>query len=66
VLAVGHEPLLSRWIAQICLGGENASHIRNAGLQLKKGAIAAVAVDAGGTGGRLLWLMQPRELRRLQ
>ncbi|MCW3068769.1 MAG: phosphohistidine phosphatase [Solirubrobacterales bacterium] len=51
VLLVGHEPDLSRVVAEIT-GGM---------IDLKKGGLAAVRLE-GGTSGELVILMRPREL----
>jgi len=57
VLAVGHEPMLSEWIGELCF--------RRAGdVVMKKGALAAVEIETGGRG-RLVCLMQPGALREL-
>jgi phosphohistidine phosphatase len=57
VIAVGHEPIMSEWIGQLCF----EEHGRCA---LKKGAIAAIEL-AERNRGELLWLMQPKQLRQL-
>jgi phosphohistidine phosphatase len=56
-LAVGHEPLLSTWIAQLCFAAPGE-------LELKKGALAAVELTSPNRG-RLLYLLQPAVLRDL-
>ena len=58
VVAVGHEPILSTWIGQLCFGTHGAC-------VMKKGAIAAIEL-AERNRGELLWLMQPRQLRAAQ
>ena len=56
-MAVGHEPMFSEWIGEMCFG--------NAGeLEMKKGALAAVEL-AGAGRGRLVFLVQPGVLREL-
>jgi phosphohistidine phosphatase len=57
VVAVGHEPIISQWIGELCFG----EHGRCA---MKKGAIAAIELGERSRG-ELLWLMQPRQLRQL-
>ena len=56
VVAVGHEPLLSEWIGELCFG--HAGRVR-----MKKGAVAAIDLAAAGARGELVWLMQPGMLR---
>ncbi len=59
VMAVGHEPILSRWIGQLCFGHPGAC-------QIKKGAVAAMDLDLSAGRGTLLYLLQPGQLRRLR
>ena len=59
VMAVGHEPILSRWIGQLCFGHPGAC-------QMKKGAVAAIDLDLSAGRGTLLYLLQPGQLRRLR
>jgi phosphohistidine phosphatase len=56
-LAVGHEPLFSTWIGELCFGAPGE-------LELKKGALAAVELLTGQRG-RLLYLLPPGVLRDL-
>ena len=56
-VAVGHEPILSAWIGQMCFG-------QNGNLEMKKGALAALEWKAGSTA-TLLYLLQPGILRHL-
>ncbi len=56
-LAVGHEPLLSTWIGQLCFATPGD-------LELKKGALAAVELTTSDRG-RLLYLLPPAVLRDL-
>ncbi len=58
VVAVGHEPILSTWIGQLCFGTHGAC-------AMKKGAIAAIELSERNRG-ELLWLMQPRQLRAVE
>jgi phosphohistidine phosphatase len=56
-MAVGHEPMLSEWIGEMCFGHAGE-------LEMKKGALAAVELETGGRG-RLVFLVQPGVLREL-
>ena len=56
-LAVGHEPLLSTWIGELCFG-------TSGDLEFKKGALAAVELTSPNHG-RLLYLLHPGVLRDL-
>jgi phosphohistidine phosphatase len=56
VLFVGHEPNLSDVIGQL---------VGNAGIEMKKGALAAVAVNSDCTRGDLIALLPPRVLTTL-
>jgi len=56
-MAVGHEPILSEWIGELCFGGAG-------NLELKKGALAAVELETERKG-RLVYLMQLAALREL-
>jgi len=58
-IAVGHEPTLSDWIAQLCFHGKGG-----AGAEMKKGAIAALEVHSARSA-KLLFLASPVMLRRL-
>jgi phosphohistidine phosphatase len=58
VAAVGHEPTLSGWVAELCCGGEGA-------VEMKKGAVAAIELADSGARGTLLWLMPPGALREM-
>lgn len=58
IMAVGHEPDLSRLLGQLCFG--EAGRVR-----FKKGAIACADLDSGLTRGELLFLMQPKHLMAL-
>jgi phosphohistidine phosphatase len=58
VVAVGHEPLLSAWVGELCFGGEGSA-------LMKKGAVAAIELAEAGTHGELVWLMQPGMLREI-
>ena len=58
VAAVGHEPMLSRWIGQICFDSPGRC-------LMKKGAIAAIDFDPRTGTGELEFLLQPRALRKL-
>ena len=58
ILAVGHEPDLSRFLGQLCFG--EAGRVR-----FKKGAIACVNLDLNLAQGELLFLMQPKQLMAL-
>lgn len=64
LIAVGHEPTLSRLIERLCTGGEAAGFI-----ELKKAGAACLDAplsDQGTVGSaRLLWLATPRMLRSL-
>jgi phosphohistidine phosphatase SixA len=56
-LAVGHEPFLSDAIAQLCF--------HSAGnMEFKKGALAALEFEHARSA-KLLFLLQPSQLRRL-
>jgi phosphohistidine phosphatase len=57
ILVIGHEPLLSSWIGQLCFGGPGE-------LLMKKGALAAVELFRPAQG-RLLFLLPPAVLRGL-
>lgn len=57
VVAVGHEPTLSAWIGLLCFGERGRC-------SLKKGAMAAIELGERQRG-ELLWLLQPRQLRKL-
>ena len=56
IVAVGHEPLLSQWAAELCFD-------RHGRLRLKKGAVAAIELADAGQKGELVWLLQPGMLR---
>ncbi|NNM86135.1 MAG: phosphohistidine phosphatase SixA [Phycisphaerales bacterium] len=58
VAAVGHEPILSRWIGQICFDSPGRC-------RMKKGAIAAIEFDPHTGTGELAFLLQPGALRKL-
>jgi len=58
VVAVAHEPFLSDWIGQLCFGHAGSC-------ELKKGAIAAIDLQADDARGTLLYLLQPGQLRAL-
>ncbi|HVT79067.1 MAG TPA: histidine phosphatase family protein [Phycisphaerae bacterium] len=58
-VAVGHEPLLSEWIAELCFHGQGGL-----GLEMKKGALAAMDVRSARSA-KLLFLLPPAVLRRL-
>lgn len=58
-IAVGHEPQLSEWVAHLCFHGTGGM-----GLEMKKGAVAAVDVRSARSA-KLLFLMPPAALRRL-
>ena len=58
VVAVAHEPFLSEWIGKLCFGHAGSC-------ELKKGAIAAIELDADEARGTLLYLLQPGQLRAL-
>jgi phosphohistidine phosphatase len=62
VAAVGHEPHLSHLVSWL-LAGHFTSFV-----ELKKGAACLLefAGEAGPAEARLLWLLQPRQLRRLR
>jgi len=61
IALVGHEPYLSRLVTDILAPQERVL------LELKKGAAACIRVDdlSTFTGAALLWLLQPKVLRRL-
>jgi phosphohistidine phosphatase len=56
-LAVGHEPLLSTWIGELCFGNPGE-------IEMKKGALAAVELTRPAQG-RLVYLLPPAVLRGL-
>jgi len=58
---VGHEPDLSRMISLLVTGGDRC------GFDMKKGAVACVGVESqpGLGAGVLLWLLQPKHLRKI-
>ena len=58
ILAVGHEPDLSRFLGQLCFG--EAGRVR-----FKKGAIACVKLDINLDQGELRFLMQPKQFMAL-
>lgn len=58
VILVGHEPDLGRWVGW-CLGRETPAPVA-----FKKGAACRLEVAARG-GGRIRWLLTPRQLRAL-
>jgi phosphohistidine phosphatase len=58
-MAVGHEPQLSEWVADLCFHGTGGM-----GLEMKKGAVAAVEVRSARSA-KLLFLAPPSVLRRL-
>ncbi len=58
-IAVGHEPILSSWIGQLCFG-------RTGNCEMKKGAVAAVELDTKTGHGTLLFLLQPAHFRQFQ
>lgn len=58
VVAVGHEPTLSRWVGQLCFGATGSC-------EMKKGAIAGIELDAAMRHGHLMFLLQPAQLRGL-
>ena len=62
IALVGHEPHLSTLASVLCAGSEHGFR-----MQLKKGAVAVVRVDAevGPGAGYLLWAAAPKILREL-
>jgi phosphohistidine phosphatase len=56
-IAVGHEPILSQWIAHLCFNAPGD-------VELKKGALAALELQKPGRA-RLLFLIPPAVLRDL-
>ena len=58
VVAVGHEPILSDWIGQLCFGQVGRC-------ELKKGGIALIRLDSSCKQGFLEFLMQAGQLRKL-
>ena len=63
VLLVGHEPLLGNFLSFVITGrSEN-----NMAFEFKKGALCRVEIDALSPpfGGRLHWLLTPKQLRLL-
>lgn len=65
VVAVGHEPQMSAYLAQLCLGGAGGATGEGGGCEFKKGAMAAIELAERGVRGKLLWLLQPKQLRGL-
>lgn len=60
VVAVGHEPALSQWVATAIGAGAGA------GIALGKAGAACVRITRDGWGrGELRWLLRPKTLRRL-
>jgi len=62
VLAVGHEPGLSRLASLLLTGSSDAL-----GMELKKGGLISIELHAArqGAGATLRWMLTPRQLRRL-
>ncbi|MEW6235939.1 MAG: phosphohistidine phosphatase SixA [Candidatus Omnitrophota bacterium] len=58
---VGHEPDMSRMISLLVTGGDHC------GFDMKKGAVACVGVESQAAlgAGVLLWLLQPKHLRKI-
>jgi phosphohistidine phosphatase len=63
VMIVGHEPQLGR-LASLLASGSTSS----LSLDLKKGGCVAIDVEDRfePDGGKLIWMMTPRQLRKLQ
>ncbi len=61
IVAVGHEPTLSGWIAALCFGASVACR-----LEMKKGAIAAIELEDKKMTGTLVGLYGPKVLRALR
>jgi phosphohistidine phosphatase len=61
-LIVGHEPGLSRFVAQLLTGAADGF-----AMQFKKAAVCALDVDfsAAEPGATLLWFLTPQQLRAL-
>jgi phosphohistidine phosphatase len=61
VMLVGHEPYLSRLISTLLAGNPNLPVV------MKKGGLCALESDAlrFGRCAQLIWLLTPRQLRRL-
>jgi phosphohistidine phosphatase len=61
VLLVGHEPYLSRLISTLLTGGPNLS------VTMKRGGLCALDIQTlrFGRCANLLYLLTPRQLRRL-
>jgi phosphohistidine phosphatase len=61
IALVGHEPDLGTFAAYLTSG------VRDAGIELKKGGVACIELDhvRSPIGGRLCWLLTPRQLRAL-
>jgi phosphohistidine phosphatase len=60
-MIVGHEPMLSELIEQVCTGGRRAGFV-----DMRKAGCACLEVSfdpAGATTGTLLWLATPKMLR---
>ncbi len=61
IAAIGHEPILSGWVAELCGQGHGS-------YEMKKGAVAGIELYADisrSFSGRLFMLAQPRVLRML-
>jgi phosphohistidine phosphatase len=56
-IAVGHEPILSQWVAELCFDAPGE-------IEFKKGALAALELG-GPAKGKLLYLIPPAVLRDL-
>ncbi|HUO07633.1 MAG TPA: phosphohistidine phosphatase SixA [Phycisphaerae bacterium] len=59
VVAVGHDPILSDWIGELCFG-------KTGQVKMKKGGIAAIQLTGASARGELLALLEPRVLRHVR
>jgi phosphohistidine phosphatase len=55
VVLVGHEPFMSHLLGALCFGESSGG--RGGRVEFKKGAMAALEMDADLNGGTLLWFM---------
>lgn len=66
VLCVGHEPYLTRAVADLITGGDGVAE-RAPKIALKKGGLARVSIEgfAPKPSGELRWLLTPKQIRKL-